>query len=697
MMTLSKLLQTKLYLVAIILISATFVFATPKPVTETADIGNGVGEYRFELHKIGTAEFESWDGVSAEILIFKKGNSEVLQRLPVDIFIDSPSFYMMDVNGDGYQDLLLYDDHAGYGAGPSTSADVFMYIPKLQHFVRSKTLSGRGNIEASKNKGCVIINYKISAQDNTDEEWCFDISTGKWKMANSSTGGPECFKDIIMSPIPFDIYLADGGTSIQPARSIFGYQDNIQISMEIEGSLYSMASLCDGNIVAIWENRSCGRCQSFLYGIIFNRQLKPVIKDFRITEKDEVQWEADVASLADGRFVVTWKTLYHVKKGKDQITVRGKIFQSSGLPASSVFNVSTSLGQNNGASVQGLPDGGFVVLWHLFSKGIRMRIFNQNGSPRTDEIPVRDDIRNDVGYLVPYAVVTRQGDIDIFLKYDYELLSKFLFEYAMKYNRNGKAIGKVLTVDQAPSLEGYQEAVERVVRESAVRLEANLRGILKDDAAGLRTCTQTGGHGTEANKMWKFTRDPRMKSFFESYCKQASGICGAATTFNRLEDRECELGSNNVVNILENKRYVKPKKMVYDSDEDVIVPKYVKDTWKSVIIEVELKQSRTKKRYIIPINSKFIVPGTDLIIHVGDFLPTLMATEHSDTKAGETRKTPRLSFTTTSNEPRNPAVYLRIYVDGKLSFRGFLFNKLLGGHIFAHDRYGVNLIEGLKQ
>jgi hypothetical protein len=186
MITVSKIFQTTVYVVAIILILVTIAFATPKSVTATADIGTGVGEYRFELHKIGTpTHFERWADVEVEILVFKKGNSEVLQRLPVDsISIDSPYFDIWDVNGDGYKDLLLYDE--SLGAGPSSSADVFMYIPKLRQFVRSKTLSGRGNIEASKNKGCVIINYKCSAQAYTDEEWCFNISTGKWKMVKTS-------------------------------------------------------------------------------------------------------------------------------------------------------------------------------------------------------------------------------------------------------------------------------------------------------------------------------------------------------------------------------------------------------------------------------------------------------------------------------------------------------------------------------
>jgi len=113
--------------------------------------------------------------------------------LPVIVGINDPSFQFIDVNGDGYKDLLLYDACVGYAgcAGPSIAADVYLYIPNLKRFAQSKTLSGRGEIQPSSKKGCVIVNFKSGMQGYTDEEWCFNLSTGKLKMISSSGGEPD--------------------------------------------------------------------------------------------------------------------------------------------------------------------------------------------------------------------------------------------------------------------------------------------------------------------------------------------------------------------------------------------------------------------------------------------------------------------------------------------------------------------------
>lgn len=163
-------------------------FGAEKPETVSVDIGMGAGDYIFELHKIGKGKYERWNEVDAEIRIKKKGSTKISQRLPVIIGIPSPTFDIIDINGDGYKDMLLYDACAGYAgcAGPTTAADVFLYIPKLKKFIKSNTLSGRGDITVSKNKGCVTVNYKCSDQDYIDEEWCFNLSTGKWKMTKST-------------------------------------------------------------------------------------------------------------------------------------------------------------------------------------------------------------------------------------------------------------------------------------------------------------------------------------------------------------------------------------------------------------------------------------------------------------------------------------------------------------------------------
>lgn len=106
-------------------------YSAEKPIIDTANIGNGVGEYRFELHKIGTGNYRRNNDISAEIRIYKKGTTTILQRLQVIIEIDDPGFQFMDVNGDGYNDLLLYDACVGFAgcSGPSIAADVFILNP----------------------------------------------------------------------------------------------------------------------------------------------------------------------------------------------------------------------------------------------------------------------------------------------------------------------------------------------------------------------------------------------------------------------------------------------------------------------------------------------------------------------------------------------------------------------------------------
>jgi hypothetical protein len=511
----------------------------------------------------------------------------------------------------------------------------------------------------------------------------------------------ECLNNIMSVTGELDIYRKDYSNYIQSANDRYGYLDKNINSIVVEGYVNGIASLCKGNTAVVWERFSGSRSPSYLFGSIFDNQLTRIVDDFRITENDEAQWEADIASLMNGKFVVTWKTSYQVKGGKNQITIRGRIFDPSGSPESSVFNVSTSLGHNNGASVQGLPDGGFVVLWHLYSKGVRMRIFNHNGFPRTGEINVMENDEwfdhgatdHGGGSLVPYAVVTHQGDIEVFLKYFYEGRSRYPYEYAMKFSPKGQLIGGPFNAEDARSLEGYQLAVERIVRSTAFQLEANLRKILKDDAAGLRTCDQTGHRGSEANRMWKFTKDPRMKAFLASYCKQASAICGVAGTFYRSGDRECELaGEDGEKASMPLHVISEPKEMIYGNDEYILVPDYVRQTWSSVIFEVEFKEKRIKKRYVIPLHSEYNVPDTSLVIHVGDFLPALVG---KDENLCSKEKTTRFTLTSFSGEPENPAVYARIYVDGKLLYRRFLFSKSNASG-FKDDRYGVRLIEGIR-
>ena len=182
-------------LVALLLLVTCFAHAETgtSPLVAKQIVSEELGAFRFELHNRGEGPYVRGDVTQAEISIFKGDSDKLLQKLSVEVWIESPSFDFIDLNDDGYVDLILYDDCAGFAlcGGPTLGADVFMFAPKLGRFVRSETLSGRGEIKKSKNKGCIIADYKSGPAGYTDEEWCFNLKKGHWKMVHSSGGDPE--------------------------------------------------------------------------------------------------------------------------------------------------------------------------------------------------------------------------------------------------------------------------------------------------------------------------------------------------------------------------------------------------------------------------------------------------------------------------------------------------------------------------
>ena len=118
-------------------------------------------------------------------------------------------------------------------------------------------------------------------------------------------------------------------------------------------------------------------------------------------------------------------------------------------------------------------------------------------------------------------------------------------------------------------------------------------------------------------------------------------------------------------------------------EKQVIVPDAVKAGWKAVKIEVEFKEKKSKKTFTIPLNSEFKVPDTDLTLKVGSFLP------HFAMAADQ--------ITSNTNSPENPAAQLEVFQGGKEIFHGWLFSLHPTVHPFAHDKYGVILLEGVKK
>jgi len=118
-------------------------------------------------------------------------------------------------------------------------------------------------------------------------------------------------------------------------------------------------------------------------------------------------------------------------------------------------------------------------------------------------------------------------------------------------------------------------------------------------------------------------------------------------------------------------------------EKKIVVPDAVKAGWKAVKVEVEFKDKKSRKVFIIPLNSEFKVPDTDLTLKVGSFLP------HFSMAADQ--------ITSSSNNPENPAAQLEVFQGGKEIFHGWLFSLHPAVHPFTHDKYGVTLLEGVKK
>ncbi|MEW6213661.1 MAG: hypothetical protein AB1478_00425 [Nitrospirota bacterium] len=121
----------------------------------------------------------------------------------------------------------------------------------------------------------------------------------------------------------------------------------------------------------------------------------------------------------------------------------------------------------------------------------------------------------------------------------------------------------------------------------------------------------------------------------------------------------------------------------------IVVPEAVRGNWSAVKIVVEDKITKKIQEYAVNLNSDFTIPNSNLNIHVGEFLPDF--------------KMEGLVLTSRSNEPKNPAVGIRVFEGNKQIFPapgkqwGWLWShkELQTAHPFNHPRYSLTLKEGV--
>jgi hypothetical protein len=121
----------------------------------------------------------------------------------------------------------------------------------------------------------------------------------------------------------------------------------------------------------------------------------------------------------------------------------------------------------------------------------------------------------------------------------------------------------------------------------------------------------------------------------------------------------------------------------------IVMPDAVKGQWKAVVLQVESKATKKTAEYTVNLNSDFKVPNSNLKITVGDFLPDFRMNG--------------LEMTSTSNDPNNPAVGVRIFDGSNQVFPapgkkwGWLYAKFPTMHPFEHPDFSILLKGGVKK
>ncbi|MFH0808914.1 MAG: hypothetical protein V2A77_00355 [Pseudomonadota bacterium] len=112
----------------------------------------------------------------------------------------------------------------------------------------------------------------------------------------------------------------------------------------------------------------------------------------------------------------------------------------------------------------------------------------------------------------------------------------------------------------------------------------------------------------------------------------------------------------------------------------IVVPAQVKNGWKAVVLEMT-ETGGASKSYEIAVNGGMAVPGSGLTLKVVSFLPDFKMTAEG--------------FTSSSNEPKNPAAKVVVVEKGKTIFEGWLFKLHPDVHPFQHPKYRLTLKNGV--
>jgi len=172
----------------------------------------------------------------------------------------------------------------------------------------------------------------------------------------------------------------------------------------------TVTGLSSGGFVVTWEDSSGVFGDDVvnnpgIAGQMFDASGTKVGPEFLVNTMTALpQYYPAVASLAGGGFVVTWEDHSGTLGDDSSTSIKGQVYDASGLRIGSEFLVNTShFGDQVVPSVTGLASGGFVITWTDYSgtngdsdgAAIKGQIFDKLGAPVGTEFLINTQTAND--------------------------------------------------------------------------------------------------------------------------------------------------------------------------------------------------------------------------------------------------------------------------------------------------------------
>ena len=171
------------------------------------------------------------------------------------------------------------------------------------------------------------------------------------------------------------------GQRYDAAGSAVGLEFQVNTYWNLDQREPAVTALADGGFVVTWESTQDGS-NTGIYGQRYDAAGVAVGPEFQInTYTNDFQEDPAVAALADGGFVVTWRSFGQDGSGGG---IYGQRYDAAGVAVGTEFQVNTYTdGGQRRSAITVLADGGFIVTWDSDPENRNFRgIYGQHYAPQ---------------------------------------------------------------------------------------------------------------------------------------------------------------------------------------------------------------------------------------------------------------------------------------------------------------------------